>query len=63
MVTGAHNRTQFGYSEVVRIPAGASNLDIRQYGFKGMSKDDTYLGTPRRPGQGGAPVGVGPAAI
>lgn len=46
-MTGSHNNTQFGYSEVVRIPAGASNLDIRQYGFRGMNKDDTYLGMLR----------------
>jgi len=42
-VTGKHNSSQQGYSKVLRIPAGSSNLDIRQHGHNGSSKDDNYL--------------------
>lgn len=43
-VNGRHNTlTQQGYSKVLRIPAGSSNLDIRQHGYNGSSKDDNYL--------------------
>ncbi|VVC45349.1 Peptidase M12B, ADAM-TS,Metallopeptidase, catalytic domain,ADAM-TS Spacer 1,Peptidase M12B, partial [Cinara cedri] len=42
-VSGSHNTSQEGYSKVLRIPAGSSNLDIRQHGYNGSSKDDNYL--------------------
>lgn len=32
-----------GYNFVVVIPAGASNIDIRQRGYKGLISDDNYL--------------------
>ncbi len=40
---GVYNVTQYGYNHVTRIPAGASNIDIRQYGYGGVSNDDTYI--------------------
>lgn len=44
-VAGVHNDRprQPGYSAVLRIPAGSSNLDIRQHSHNGSSKDDNYL--------------------
>lgn len=43
-VAGTHNSSSpNGYSKVLRIPAGSSNLDIRQHGHNGSSKDDNYL--------------------
>lgn len=44
-VSGQLNDTSLeqGYSPVLRIPAGSSNLDIRQHGHNGSSKDDNYL--------------------
>jgi hypothetical protein len=42
-IKGSYNNSTYGYSRVVRIPAGSSNLDIRQYGHKGTT-DDNYLG-------------------
>lgn len=44
-VTGRHNVTSPGpgYAPVLRIPAGSSNLDIRQRGHNGSSRDDNYL--------------------
>jgi len=32
-----------GYNTVVRIPAGATNIDVRQHSFSGKSEDDNYL--------------------
>ncbi|KAB1264218.1 A disintegrin and metalloproteinase with thrombospondin motifs 9 [Camelus dromedarius] len=31
------------YNIVVRIPAGATNIDVRQHSFSGKSEDDNYL--------------------
>lgn len=42
-IKGTYNNSTYGYTQVVRIPAGSSNLDIRQYGHKGVT-DDNYLG-------------------
>ena len=40
---GVYNVTEYGYNPVVRIPKGATNVDIRQYGFDHKSTDDTYI--------------------
>lgn len=33
-----------GYNTVVRIPAGATNIDIKQVSYSGKPDDDNYLG-------------------
>lgn len=33
-----------GYNVVVRIPAGATNIDIKQVSYSGSPDDDNYLG-------------------
>lgn len=33
-----------GYNEVVRIPSGATNIDVRQHSYSGKPEDDNYLG-------------------
>ena len=33
-----------GYNEVVRIPSGATNVDVRQHSYSGKPEDDNYLG-------------------
>ncbi|XP_039287306.1 LOW QUALITY PROTEIN: A disintegrin and metalloproteinase with thrombospondin motifs 9 [Nilaparvata lugens] len=43
LVSGSYNSSQHGYSQVLRIPAGSSNLDIRQKGWNNSNKDDNYL--------------------
>lgn len=44
IVTGTYNeRGSFGYNEVMKIPAGSANIDIRQYGHNGQKDDDNYL--------------------
>jgi len=39
-----YNETKYGYSTVVRIPAGSSSVDIRQRGHNNTARDDNYLG-------------------
>lgn len=40
-----------GYNEVVRIPSGATNIDVRQHSYSGKSDDDNYLGRITARGQ------------
>ena len=43
-VRDVYNVTNYGYNPVVRIPRGATNVDIRQHAFGGQSaNDDTYI--------------------
>ncbi|XP_006158087.1 A disintegrin and metalloproteinase with thrombospondin motifs 9 isoform X1 [Tupaia chinensis] len=42
-VAGTLNTVHYGYNTVVRIPAGATNIDVRQHSFSGKSEDDNYL--------------------
>ncbi|KAK7486510.1 hypothetical protein BaRGS_00022176, partial [Batillaria attramentaria] len=42
-VTGSFNNAIYGYNFVTTIPAGATQIDIRQYGQKYLSDDDNYL--------------------
>ena len=41
--SGSFNSSSYGYNFVVRIPAGASSIDIRQNGYSGRKKDDNYI--------------------
>uniref|UniRef100_A0A3B1JFD8 ADAM metallopeptidase with thrombospondin type 1 motif 20 n=1 Tax=Astyanax mexicanus TaxID=7994 RepID=A0A3B1JFD8_ASTMX len=43
-VAGTFNNAQYGYNVVVRIPAGATNIDIKQVSYSGTPEDDNYLG-------------------
>uniref|UniRef100_A0A3Q4N4X1 ADAM metallopeptidase with thrombospondin type 1 motif 20 n=1 Tax=Neolamprologus brichardi TaxID=32507 RepID=A0A3Q4N4X1_NEOBR len=40
---GTFNDAQYGYNTVVRIPAGAMNIDIKQVSYSGKPEDDNYL--------------------
>ncbi|TKC37122.1 hypothetical protein EI555_011576, partial [Monodon monoceros] len=42
-VSGLFTKPMHGYNFVVAIPAGASSIDIRQRGYKGLIGDDNYL--------------------
>ncbi|XP_033066243.1 A disintegrin and metalloproteinase with thrombospondin motifs 9 isoform X1 [Trachypithecus francoisi] len=42
-VAGTFNTVHYGYNTVVRIPAGATNIDVRQHSFSGETDDDNYL--------------------
>uniref|UniRef100_H2LDH7 ADAM metallopeptidase with thrombospondin type 1 motif 20 n=3 Tax=Oryzias latipes TaxID=8090 RepID=H2LDH7_ORYLA len=42
-LAGTFNDAQYGYNTVVRIPAGATNIDIKQVSYSGKPEDDSYL--------------------
>ncbi|KAL4640693.1 A disintegrin and metalloproteinase with thrombospondin motifs 20-like [Arapaima gigas] len=42
-LVGTFNRALYGYSVVVRIPAGATDIDVRQRSYSGKPEDDNYL--------------------
>ncbi|KAM4588255.1 A disintegrin and metalloproteinase with thrombospondin motifs 9 isoform 1-T1 [Odontesthes bonariensis] len=42
-VAGTFNTVRYGYNEVVRIPSGATNIDVRQHSYSGKPEDDNYL--------------------
>ncbi|XP_023672036.2 A disintegrin and metalloproteinase with thrombospondin motifs 8-like [Paramormyrops kingsleyae] len=42
-VTGSMNRAVYGYNDIVTIPAGATNIDIKQRSQRGMEHDGNYL--------------------
>ncbi|KAE8612598.1 hypothetical protein XENTR_v10012910 [Xenopus tropicalis] len=42
-IAGTYNIVHYGYNSVVRIPAGATNLDVRQHSYSGKPEDDNYL--------------------
>ncbi|XP_064200825.1 A disintegrin and metalloproteinase with thrombospondin motifs 20 isoform X1 [Anguilla rostrata] len=42
-LTGTFNNAQYGYNVVVRIPAGATNIDVKQVSYSGKPEDDNYL--------------------
>ncbi|TRY56279.1 hypothetical protein DNTS_028393, partial [Danionella cerebrum] len=42
-LSGSFSSAQYGYNMVVRIPAGATNIDIKQSSHSGSPEDDNYL--------------------
>ncbi|XP_053298458.1 A disintegrin and metalloproteinase with thrombospondin motifs 9 [Pleuronectes platessa] len=42
-VAGTFNIVHYGYNEIVRIPSGATNIDVRQHSYSGKPDDDNYL--------------------
>ncbi|KAL0978547.1 hypothetical protein UPYG_G00171970 [Umbra pygmaea] len=42
-VAGTLNSVRYGYNVVVRIPSGATNIDVRQHSYSGKPEDDNYL--------------------
>ena len=41
--SGTFTNSSYGYNFVVKIPAGASSIDIQQNGHSGKKKDDNYI--------------------
>lgn len=39
-----NDQSIFGYNQVLKIPAGSANIDIRQSSFNNLKDDDNYLG-------------------
>ncbi|KAM7063005.1 A disintegrin and metalloproteinase with thrombospondin motifs 9 isoform 2-T2 [Molossus nigricans] len=50
-VAGTFNIAHYGYNFVVRIPAGATSIDVRQHSFSGKSEDDNYLALSNSEGE------------
>ncbi|XP_039190468.1 A disintegrin and metalloproteinase with thrombospondin motifs 8 [Crotalus tigris] len=42
-ISGSLNKSKFGYNDVVTIPAGATNIDIKQHSRRGVRHDGNYL--------------------
>ncbi|XP_034983887.2 A disintegrin and metalloproteinase with thrombospondin motifs 20 isoform X1 [Zootoca vivipara] len=42
-LSGTFNSAHYGYNIVVKIPIGATNLDIHQHSYSGKPEDDNYL--------------------
>uniref|UniRef100_A0A1B6E0Y8 Peptidase M12B domain-containing protein n=1 Tax=Clastoptera arizonana TaxID=38151 RepID=A0A1B6E0Y8_9HEMI len=43
LITGTYNIAQYGYTRVVKVPAGSSNLDVRQNAYKGSVNISNFL--------------------
>ncbi|XP_051253709.1 A disintegrin and metalloproteinase with thrombospondin motifs 15-like [Dicentrarchus labrax] len=50
-VSGMFTKPIHGYNFVVMLPTGASNIDIRQRGYRGMVSDENYLAVKNRHGK------------
>nr|XP_026652558.1 A disintegrin and metalloproteinase with thrombospondin motifs 8 [Zonotrichia albicollis] len=42
-ISGSLNRSRYGYNDIVTIPAGATNIDIKQRSHRGLRHDGNYL--------------------
>ncbi|KAM4676040.1 A disintegrin and metalloproteinase with thrombospondin motifs 20 [Discoglossus pictus] len=42
-LAGTFNSAQYGYNVIVKIPVGATNIDILQHSYSGKPDDDNYL--------------------
>ncbi|XP_077579277.1 A disintegrin and metalloproteinase with thrombospondin motifs 15 [Stigmatopora nigra] len=50
-VSGMFTKPIHGYNFVVTLPVGASNVDIRQRGYRGIVSDENYLAVKDRNGK------------
>ncbi|XP_047248138.1 A disintegrin and metalloproteinase with thrombospondin motifs 8-like isoform X2 [Girardinichthys multiradiatus] len=49
-ITGSYNKATYGYSDIVTIPVGATNIDIKQRSHRGIKHDGNYLAVKRESG-------------
>lgn len=49
-ITGSYNKAVYGYNDIVTIPFGATNIDVKQRSNKGMKHDGNYLAIKRESG-------------
>ncbi|XP_049581654.1 A disintegrin and metalloproteinase with thrombospondin motifs 8 isoform X1 [Syngnathus scovelli] len=49
-ITGSYNKAIYGYSDIVTIPVGATNIDIKQRSHRGIKHDGNYLAIMRESG-------------
>ncbi|CAM9140126.1 unnamed protein product [Lampetra planeri] len=50
-VSGMFTKPTHGYNFVVMLPLGASNVDVRQRGYRGMVGDENYLAVKNKQGK------------
>ncbi|CAK6440348.1 unnamed protein product [Pipistrellus nathusii] len=50
-VSGSLNPTSYGYNDIVTIPAGATNIDVKQRSHPGVQNDGNYLALKMADGQ------------
>ncbi|XP_076845270.1 A disintegrin and metalloproteinase with thrombospondin motifs 9 [Brachyhypopomus gauderio] len=50
-VAGTFSTVHYGYNVVVRIPRGATNIDVRQHSYSGRPDDDNYLAVANSRGE------------
>uniref|UniRef100_A0A8C3A6Z7 ADAM metallopeptidase with thrombospondin type 1 motif, 15b n=1 Tax=Cyclopterus lumpus TaxID=8103 RepID=A0A8C3A6Z7_CYCLU len=50
-VSGMFTKPVHGYNFVALLPVGASNIDVRQRGYRGMVSDENYLAVKNRHGK------------
>ncbi|XP_068441497.1 A disintegrin and metalloproteinase with thrombospondin motifs 8-like [Clinocottus analis] len=58
-ITGSYNKATYGYSDIVTIPVGATNVDIKQRSHRGIKHDGNYLAVKRGAGGSGSGDGGG----
>nr|DBA16646.1 TPA: hypothetical protein GDO54_004020 [Pyxicephalus adspersus] len=49
-ISGSLNKSKYGYTDVVTIPAGATNIDVKQRSHRGIVYDGIYLAIKRADG-------------
>ncbi|XP_072342717.1 A disintegrin and metalloproteinase with thrombospondin motifs 15-like [Scyliorhinus torazame] len=50
-VSGLFTKPIHGYNYIVTIPVGASSIDVKQRGYRGMTNDDNYLAVKNEHGK------------
>ncbi|KAL6470950.1 hypothetical protein MHYP_G00196000 [Metynnis hypsauchen] len=50
-ISGSYNKVIHGYSDIVTIPVGATNIDIKQRSHGGVKHDGNYLAVKRENGE------------
>ncbi|KAM9468965.1 A disintegrin and metalloproteinase with thrombospondin motifs 8 [Clarias gariepinus] len=50
-ISGSYTKVLHGYSDIVTIPIGATNIDIKQRSLKGKKHDGNYLAIKRENGE------------
>ncbi|KAF3823743.1 hypothetical protein GH733_007211 [Mirounga leonina] len=50
-VSGSLNPSSYGYNDIVTIPAGATNIDVKQRSHPGVQHDGSYLALKTADGQ------------
>ncbi|XP_031299171.2 A disintegrin and metalloproteinase with thrombospondin motifs 8 [Camelus dromedarius] len=50
-VSGFFNPSRYGYNDIVTIPAGATNIDVKQWSRPGVQNDGNYLALKTADGQ------------